>query len=316
MPETNEGQILHDAILAIRDEAATYMQVQDTKFMDAINRWQTWRNAQPDPVPTPTPTPTPTPAPVTNPSGQAMPVGDMPGWKQVFADDFTTDVALGQFPDAVKDRWFAYNEGWKNTNGTGTYSPHRTLSVKNNCLNINLHTDNGGVHCIAAPCPILPGTNHGATFTSGILYGRMAVRFRADKMPGYKLAWLHWPDTGGGGATNPNGELDCPEGALDGSDTIHGFMHHRDATANNDQDAFNSTVVLADGNWHTVVQEWSRDLVVYYVDGTEIGRTTNRVPNVPMHFVLQSETVLGGAHPDWGVNGNVQIDWFAYYAKV
>src|SRR3978361_375707 len=32
------------------------------------------------------------------PSGEAMPVGNLPGWKQIFSDDFATDVPLGQFP--------------------------------------------------------------------------------------------------------------------------------------------------------------------------------------------------------------------------
>src|SRR5215472_1874929 len=33
-----------------------------------------------------------------SPSGEPMPVGDIPGWHQVFSDDFTTDVPLGSFP--------------------------------------------------------------------------------------------------------------------------------------------------------------------------------------------------------------------------
>jgi len=35
------------------------------------------------------------------PSGQAMPVGNLPGWTQIFTDDFTTNVPLGSFPEAV-----------------------------------------------------------------------------------------------------------------------------------------------------------------------------------------------------------------------
>src|SRR5207302_10427800 len=33
------------------------------------------------------------------PSGQAMPIGDLPGWRQVFADDFSADpsVRVGRF---------------------------------------------------------------------------------------------------------------------------------------------------------------------------------------------------------------------------
>ena len=32
-------------------------------------------------------------ATAASPSGEEMPVGDLPGWHQVFTDDFTTNVA-------------------------------------------------------------------------------------------------------------------------------------------------------------------------------------------------------------------------------
>src|SRR5437660_700572 len=47
-----------------------------------------------------------------SPSTQEMPVGDIPGWHQIFTDDFTTDVPLGSFPDAVSDKWSDYPDGW------------------------------------------------------------------------------------------------------------------------------------------------------------------------------------------------------------
>jgi len=72
-----------------------------------------------------------TPA-ITDPSGQPMPVGDLPGWHQTFADDFTTDVPLGGFsgcsqaatlmassctglPASVASKWWALacgRRGW------------------------------------------------------------------------------------------------------------------------------------------------------------------------------------------------------------
>ena len=39
-----------------------------------------------------------------------MPVGDLTGWHQVFADDFTTDVPIGSFPAEVS-KWTAYPDG-------------------------------------------------------------------------------------------------------------------------------------------------------------------------------------------------------------
>src|SRR2546430_16693316 len=45
-------------------------------------------------------------------SADAMPSGDLPGWRQVFSDDFTQPLEAGQFPAAVSSRWSAYADGW------------------------------------------------------------------------------------------------------------------------------------------------------------------------------------------------------------
>src|SRR5438552_671366 len=50
----------------------------------------------------------PVPPASPSPSGQAMPVGDLAGWHQVFTDDFTTSVSQGSFPSAVATKWSAY----------------------------------------------------------------------------------------------------------------------------------------------------------------------------------------------------------------
>ena len=49
-------------------------------------------------------------------------------------------------------------------------------------------------------------------------FGRFSVRFRSDPLPGYKAAWLLWPES-----DNWNeGEIDFPEGGLDS--TMWGFI--------------------------------------------------------------------------------------------
>ena len=75
---------------------------------------------------TSSPTPTPPPPPV-NP--YAMPTGNLPGWTQVFADDFTTAAPLGSFLSAYGSRWGAYPSPWKDTSGHGVYNPGRTMSA-------------------------------------------------------------------------------------------------------------------------------------------------------------------------------------------
>jgi hypothetical protein len=68
--------------------------------------------------------------------------------------------------------------------------------------------------------------------------------------------------------------------------------------------------------WHTTVIEWSPNLVVFKLDGVEVGRSTTRIPNTPMHWVLQTETKLGGTRPANSVAGNVQIDWVSSWTYV
>ena len=56
-------------------------------------------------------------------------------------------------------------------------------------------------------------------------------------------------------------------------------------------------------------------LVVFLLDGLEIGRNTDRTPHVPMHWVLQTETALDlTAPPSRSVRGDVDVDWVTAYA--
>jgi hypothetical protein len=240
-----------------------------------------------------------------DPSGEAMPVGDLPGWRQVFTDDFRTPVTLGNFPAAVADRWDPkdYN-GWPDTSHNGVYTPTKVVSINGGLMNLNLHTENG-VHLVAAPEPIIPG----ATGTdNGMSYGRYAVRFRADPLPRYKLAWLLWPDSN----VWDDGEIDFPEGNLDGR--IGAFLHHRgDATS---QEAHPTGATFT--SWHTAVVEWTPQSVRFLLDGAVVGVDTNPaiIPNTPMHWVLQTETDTDRSKPPADTTaGNVQIDWVAVWRR-
>jgi len=42
----------------------------------------------------------------------------------------------------------------------------------------------------------------------GLLYGRYAIHFKADPVPGYKTSWLLWPDSE---KWPQDGEIDFPE---------------------------------------------------------------------------------------------------------
>jgi hypothetical protein len=245
------------------------------------------------------PAPATTDVSVDDPSGESMPVGDLDGWRQVFTDDFATDVALGDFPAAVSAKWDVYASPVKDTFGHGTYTPEKVVSIDDGVLNKYIHAEDG-VFMVAALLPKVPGS---AVY--GQMYGRYAVRFKMDRIEGYKAAWLLWPDSR---AWPNDGEIDFPERDLV-SDRVTGFVHHQGARHGGDQTSanapFDSTM------WHTAVIEWSPDLVVFTLDGDVIERVTERVPNTPMHWVLQTETMLTSTLPPVSAAGNVQIDWVA-----
>jgi beta-glucanase (GH16 family) len=203
----------------------------------------------------------------------------------------------------VSGQWTAYPSPWTDTSGNGNYAPGRVVSIENGVMNLYLHTANGD-HLVSAPEPVIPGAPGSE---GGQLYGRYAVRFRAEAVPGYKTAWLLWPDS----ENWSDGEIDFPEGNLTG--TISAFMHHKgDPTA---QDAYPTKATY--GAWHTAVVEWTPQSVTFYLDGTVIGRSTSaaEIPSTPMHWVLQTETQIDGGPPANSAAGNVQIDWVTAYRR-
>lgn len=264
-----------------------------------------------------TPAPAP-PPPGTSPSGQAMPVGDVTSgghtWKQIFTDDFTTDVPIGQFPQAVSSKWGAYPNGWTDTSKHGVYNCTKVCSVGNGMLDMYIHSENG-THYVANPFPVLPaGTNgvtaftqYGVNFTSQ-QYGRYAVRFRADPLHLYKTAWLLWPQSD---VWPRDGEIDFPEGDLDS--TISAFMHRMNGTSGSDQDGYFTQATYP--TWHTAVIEWGPDACSFYLDGVKIGTSTSRIPSTPMRWALQTETALSpDPAPDNTTAGHLQIDWVSVYS--
>lgn len=232
-----------------------------------------------------------------------MPAGDLPGWHEVFADDFTVAVPTGRFPSAVATRWKAYQDGWTDMSDNGTYMPSKVLSQHDGVLDYFVHTENG-VHMVAAPLPIVPGAPGPE---GGLVAGRYSVRFRADVLPGYKTAWLLWPDSERWPA---DGEIDFPEARLDGNDTITGFMHRQGGGG---QDAYDSGVVEAGTGWHTATIEWKPNWCRFVLDGRVLGTSTAHVPNTPMHLVLQTETYTSGPAPLASVAGHVLVDWITVH---
>lgn len=254
------------------------------------------------------------------PSGVPMPTGNPHGWHRVFADDFRTDVPVGGFshcvggqtlmrshcsglPRAVAAKWWAYPDGWKDTMHTGEYFPSQVMSIEDGMMILHLHTADG-IHMVAAPVPKIPGGVHGW----GLRYGRYEVRFRADSLPGYKTAWLLWPDSE---KWPHDGEIDFPEGDLDG--TIGAYMHLMNATSDDRWDFYSTGTTY--GAWHTAVLEWTPHYCRFMLDGHIVGTARKRIPSTPMHWVLQTETSTDGPPPADTTAGNVEIAWVVAYKR-
>ncbi len=246
-----------------------------------------------------TTTSTTTPSTTAKPTTTVAPAPAPSMFTLKFSDDFNTATSEGQFLSKYPN-WYAYATGAKDSAKVGIMD-NSILSVSNGMLNMRLHTGADGVPRGAAPYPIINGGSALNLNNVNQLYGRYEVRFRADATPGYATAWLLWPQS----ETWPrDGEIDFPEGSLDG--TIKAFMHRQGGTSGSDQDAFSTSATFSD--WHTTTLEWTPGKVVFYIDGKVIGTSTNRVPNTPMHWVLQTETAYG-KKPAASAVSNVQIDY-------
>ena len=232
-------------------------------------------------------------APATG-SGQAMPVGNLPGWRQTFADDFNTTVAMGGFPGPYANKWESYN-GFKDSTGEGMYSS-KYISAHNGFLDLYLHSVNG-VPQGAGPVPLVDSGKWG-----GQVYGRFSIRFKADPVTGYGAGWLLWPDSGDWN----DGEVDFPEGSF--PNYLEGFNH----TINNA--AVNSLIVepnVTFTSWHTATIDWTPSSVSFILDGKVLGTDTRNVPSKPLHWVLQTGTARDMSTTS---AGHVLIDWVTAYS--
>jgi hypothetical protein len=231
-----------------------------------------------------------------------MPTTSPAGWNLIFSDDFTTNVAAGSWPGKAYDaKWTAYQAGWKDTSGAGTYET-KNISVADSCLTLHLATVRGVVQ-VAAPIPLLAGSDPSKGVRAGQKYGMYSVSFKADAgLKGFKTAWLLWPDSN----VWADGEIDFPEADL--GDTINAFDHQ---VGNPSVNALAVSTSAYYTSWHVATIKWTAARVSFILDGRVIGSSTMS-PSVPMHLVLQTETDLRA--PAAPVAGNVYIDWVVIYA--
>lgn len=228
-------------------------------------------------------------------SASSSPAADSTKWALKFSDDFNTNAATGTFLSTYKN-WTGYNGG-PDTWGVGVRDTNNIVSVNSGVLNMNLSKGSTGYRTAV----LLPLINGGtpAEWNIGQTYGRYEVRFSVDQgSNGYAMAFLLWPYSN----KWSDGEIDFPEGTLSG--TINAYDH---CVGNPSKNCFATGTNTKFTGWHTADIEWTPGSVKYILDGKTIG-TSDESPNVPMQWVLQTDTSYG-ATPAATDKSNISIDY-------
>lgn len=229
---------------------------------------------------------------VTSPSGLPMPAVEPAGWTRVRGVTNWTGAEFGSYP-----------EPWFDTSNAGLYCGDK-LTIATDSLLITRLATVGGQPRVTA---ITPGSGLPAQ-----TFGRYSARARMwANGPGYKTAWLLWPDDN---KWPSHGEVDFPEGPI-GAGQDSAFLHYASATGG--QVGFKMPAHL-DSDWHTYTVEWSPDRVVFYLDDVVVGTATSQIPQTPMHWVLQNEcdtTPRSGIKPPASTVATVEWDWYTIATK-
>lgn len=224
-----------------------------------------------------------------------MPVGDILGWRQVFADNFS-----GHGLDYAN--WRTY---WGKPSGdsAGFFLPSH-VTVAHGVMTIGAYPDKsiGGRWATG-------GVSSGPGLAQ--TYGKYLVRFRMDEGYGVSYALLLFP------ADNSwPPEIDFGEDNGTNSNVTLATLHY----GADDTHIFDKLPVDND-QWHTLGVEWLPGSLTYTMDGRDWFHISgSEVPSIPMVMDIQSQT--WPCHGSWGAcptattprDVRLQIDWAVAYA--
>jgi Glycosyl hydrolases family 16 len=274
------------------------------------------RPASPSASPTPTgtasapatssPAPTTTPSPTsTSPSGVNMPVGDLPGWRQVYKDDFSGT--------SLSSDWGRYSGAIPSM--PGGYWAFDRVQVANNTLRL-LAADRGDGVWTSGGVALAENANPAKR-----TYGKYVIRVRMDKANGVKYAHLLWPS---GGTWPVDGEIDFAEDG--GGDRIGttATTHYADADGSGHYIVQRHLDAVDMSGWQTIGVEWTPGKLVYTINGSPWGEVTSpsaAIPDGPMFLALQTEVNTRGA-TQWMTTVDsttpplvvCEVDWVSVYA--
>ena len=241
---------------------------------------------------------------VPDPSGVPMPTGNLPGWTEDFADDFT-EPSLAADPN-----WTPYNGAPAGNRNQGWWLPSHDV-IADGELQLQAYPDPLGTAAGALPGSYVTGGVETSTFSQR--YGKFLVRFRIDQGQGIAFDAMLWPITDG-----THDEIDFAED--------NGAAPRQWNTATVHYGPDNTKLVNAlqidMSQWHTLGVEWSPGQVTYTVDGRDWAQTTNaNVPSDLMRIDLQTQSWACGAD-GWEQctdsttpnKVNMEVDWVAAYS--
>jgi beta-glucanase (GH16 family) len=234
--------------------------------------------------------PAPPSASAEDKARSALPGDPGPQWKIFTKEDF--DTLRG-------DVWGSYDSVGAFGNGLRRSS---AITVADGLLNI---TATGG------------NVSGGMAHQVGQTYGRWEVRARTDKGRGFGSAILLWPDSE---RFPQDGEIDIMEVPSETRDRAHFIVHF--AGPGGSDKVYGSYAEDDFSQWHTFACDWLPDRIVFYVDGVERLRVTDRniIPKKPMHLAIQFDQ---GPKKDWIPAPDattppafaLQVDWVRIYAR-
>ncbi len=240
----------------------------------------------------------------TDPSGVPPPRGDLPGWRQVFVDDFTGS--------SLSNAWFQY-DGLPGSDHGGWWSPSHDI-VSGGELRLTTSPDRA-VCTSAVGCRAVNNeVSGGLKMRFGQTYGKYLVRLRAKNAHGVPIVALLWPQT-----NQWPPEIDFVEDNGASPRVLNTATVHYGSS----DTQIARTLRLNFALWHTLGVEWSPGSVRYTIDGRVWATVVNaHVPSIPMALALQAETFA--CDPlSWEQCPNAStprrtefdIDWVAVYAR-
>jgi hypothetical protein len=254
-----------------------------------------------------------------DPSGVAMPVGNKPGWKQVFKDDFK-----GTELDSKWDKYNGVVGG-----GKGGWWARSHAVVHDGELVLETYSDPADCKN-ATSCPLFNNEVSGGAKTKfSMTYGKVLVRVKTTPVADVSFLALLWPVSD---IAPPETDF-IVEGGSDHLTTIGAMLKYLTTGSTGPTGPTGATgttgpVVVPDSvtanaaKWHTLGVVWSKGELQYTIDGHVWATEINpKVSSVPSNIVLQSQTtcqaVAGQACTEpWAAKEpNADIAWVVAYKR-